>query len=589
MLLDYMRKNTKRFLYLLVPPIIIAFVLWGTASDFGGPPEQALVEIGKTKITQREFLDHYQLVRQTAVENFGGNLTPEIEEMLNLKQQAIDDLIQKTLLEQEMARLNIVVSNTEVQDAIKRYPEFQTDGKFDPAKWNAMIANPNINWALVTEREKQSLKTRKIVDMIQSAARVTEEEVKDKYKQDNEKVEIEFVSLKASELTDDAEVSDEEISAFYEENKEDFAVPAKVVLSYVEIKKEPSQADYDDAEKHCRGILERIKAGDDFAELAEYYSDDADTRANGGDRGFLQERRLEKEYTEVASSMEPGQVSDVVQTELGFHIIKFEDTKGEGEEKRLRTRHILVKAEPSDFTLTSLGETAVKLAVAAIGSTLEKAAEDNGLSVSTTPEFSENSSVIPGIGLVSEIAEILPGLREGKASDMIETEKAYYVIQVSKRIPERIYELSEIEERIKAAATAQKALTLVKTKAEEIVAEINDNGTSLADIDGVSEPQQAEFTRRGYAPEVPLVGGSANAIFDLPEGKAANPFVSGGSVYVIVLKSKIEADPEGYEEQKDQIRGGILSERKRQVIEDYFKNLRENAGVKIDEELFESA
>ena len=163
MLLDYMRKNTKRFLYLLVPPIIIAFVLWGTASDFGGPPEQALVEIGKTKITQREFLDHYQLVRQTAVENFGGNLTPEIEEMLNLKQQAIDDLIQKTLLEQEMARLNIVVSNTEVQDAIKRYPEFQTDGKFDPAKWNAMIANPNINWALVTEREKQSLKTRKIV------------------------------------------------------------------------------------------------------------------------------------------------------------------------------------------------------------------------------------------------------------------------------------------------------------------------------------------------------------------------------------------------------------------------------------------
>ena len=100
MLLDFMRRKTKTFLYLLVPPIIIAFVAWGTTADFSGPPEQTLVEIGKTKISNRAFLDHYQMIRQAAVENLGGNLTPEIEEMLNLKQQAIDNLIQKTLHQQ---------------------------------------------------------------------------------------------------------------------------------------------------------------------------------------------------------------------------------------------------------------------------------------------------------------------------------------------------------------------------------------------------------------------------------------------------------------------------------------------------------
>jgi len=171
---------------------------------------------------------------------------------------------------------------------------------------------------------------------------------------------------------------------------------------------------------------------------------------------------------------------------------------------------------------------------------------------------------------------------------MIETDKAYYVIQVNKRIPERIRELSEIEERIRDAAKAEKALALTKARAEEIAAEINDKGTSLADIEGVSEPQQAEFSRRGYAPGVPYVRGLANRIFALPEGKAADPVVSGGAVYVIVLKNKIAADPEGYEEQKDRIRDETLSERRRQIVSDYFENLRENAKVKINQEILES-
>jgi peptidyl-prolyl cis-trans isomerase D len=587
MVLDYMRRKTKTFLYVTVPLIVVSFVFWGTVADFGGPGEQALVEIGDIKITRQQFVAQYQSVRQAALENFPGEMSPEIEEII--KQQALDGMIQKVLLEQEMDRFDIVVSTTEVQDSIKRYPEFQTDGKFDPAKWNATIADTRINWAYITEQEQQSLKTQKIVDMIQSAARVTEDEIKDKYRHENDKVEIEFVALKVSEFVADTEVSNDEISAFYDEHKDDYAVPAKVELSYVEIKKTPSQADFDEAEEYCRGILDRVQAGDDFAELAEDYSDDSRTRADGGDRGFMRKNQIrEKEYAQAAFAMEPGQVSDVVKTDIGLHIIKLEETKGAGSEKEVRTRHIFVEAKPSEYTLTSLGETAVRLAVEAIGSTLEQAAETTGLSVSTTPEFSENSSVIPGIGLVSEIAEILPGLTEGKASDMIETDKAYYVIQVNKRIPERIRELSEIEDRIKGAAKAEKALALTKVRAEEIAAEVNNNGTSLVDIEGAPEPQQAEFSRRGYAPGMPYVRGLANKVFEMTEGTAADPVESGGNAYVIVLKRKIEADPEGYEEQKDRIRDEMLAERRGQVVSDYFETLRENAGVKIDQDMFES-
>jgi hypothetical protein len=141
---------------------------------------------------------------------------------------------------------------------------------------------------------------------------------------------------------------------------------------------------------------------------------------------------------------------------------------------------------------------------------------------------------------------------------------------------------------VEAAARADRALTLAKARAEEIMAEVNENGTALADIDGAPEPQRTEpFTRGGAAPELPYVGGMRSAIFDLSEGAAGGPFVSGDSVSVVVSKGKSEADPKEYEEQKDSIREEILSQRQRQIFSDYFENLRENAGVVIDEDMFE--
>jgi peptidyl-prolyl cis-trans isomerase D len=589
MILDFIRRKTKTFLYILVPPIIIAFVAWGTMGPGDQAPERTLIEIGKDKISYDQFLTHYYNLRQRARDNFGENMTPEIEKMLNLKQQALDSMIREALLGREIERLKLAASDEEALDSLKRYPEFQTDGKFDAAKWNAAIGNPNIPWGSVAEQAKQSIKMQKLVAMVQSAARVTEDEVGEEFKRRNEKVEVEFITLRAGEIGKDIALSDEEVAAFYEEHKEEYAVPAKVKLSYVEIVKEPSRSDHEEAEEHCIGILERVKAGDDFAELAEYYSDDDATRAKGGDLGFFKKGRMTPEFEEVAFSLQPGQISDVVKTKFGYHIIKVEETKGAGEDKEVHALHILVKVEPTEDTLIDLKEKAVLLAIDATDSTLKDAAEANEMALSTTPAFSENNSFIPGIGLVSEISETLPGLREGKASDVIEGENAFYLVEVVERIPERIQELSEVEETVEAAARADRALTLAKARAEEIVAEINENGTALADVDGAPEPQQTEpFTRAGAAPGLPYVAGMRNAIFDLSEGAADGPFVSGDSVCVVVSKGKTEADPEEYEEQKDSIREEILSQRQRQIFSDYFDNLRENAGVVINENLFES-
>lgn len=589
MLLDFMRRNTRNLLIATIVLIVPAFILWGAFPTMGSKEKRTLMKVGDQKVSLEEFATYYHNLRETARSNFGANYSPELEKLLNLKQQALDRMVRELVLGQEVERMDIVVSDEEVQDSLKNNPVFYTDGEFDPAKWNAAINDPRINWPMLVEQERETLKMRRLVEMIRSAARVTEEEIRSEYRRQHEKVRVEFIALKAADLIGKVEVTPDDLASYYEQNKRQYAEPARVKLSYVELKREPSPQDYADVKHFAENILERARAGDDFADLAERYSDDDTTAPQGGDLGFFPRGRMVKEFEEAAFSMKPGEISDVVQTPFGYHIIKVEETRGEGKDKEVHARHILIEVEPSDDTLLSLEERATRLALDAQNSSLEQAASEMNISVSTTPEFVESSAAIPDIGPVPEITEILPGLGEGYVSDVIEAKDAFYVIQVAERTPERIPELSEVENEVRAAVRLEKALELAETRAEEIVSEVNENGLALADIPEAPEPQEtAPFTRRGRPSELPWLSGLATTAFELSEGEAAGPFMNPTAAYVVQLKEKIDADPAGYEAQKESIKNRLLMERREQVFEDYYENLREKIKVKIDRDLLQA-
>ncbi len=204
--------------------------------------------------------------------------------------------------------------------------------------------------------------------------------------------------------------------------------------------------------------------------------------------------------------------------------------------------------------------------------------------------FDETSKVISGVGYAPEISEILPGLEVGKASDMIETKKAFYVVAVTERVPEEIPALEAVEERVRTAVEKEKTLELAKAKAEEIIREINENGATPGGIAGVPEPQEVEpFTRRDHPRELRFLREQMEEIFELSEGEAAGPFTDQDSAYVILPKGKIAPDPDEYDSAKDSIKDQLLTDRKRQVVEDYYERLREKAGVKVKEGLLQTA
>jgi peptidyl-prolyl cis-trans isomerase D len=588
MLLDYMRRKAKTFLYITVPVIAVAFVLWGSFPNLGDKGRQTLIKVGDQKVTLQRFIDSYKNLREMTRARFGANYRPELEEMLNLKQQALDRMIRGIILQQEIDRLNIVVSDREVQDSIKRIPEFYTDDKFDPAKWNAAINNPRIDWNVITEQERETLSVKRLMEIVESGARVTEEEIEEEYRRQNEKAKIEFAAFKADEFIGEVKISPAELESYYEQHKQQYSEPAQIKLAYVELKKEPSQEDSEAARKHAEDILERVKAGDDFTELAEFYSDDTGTKSKGGDLGFFGRGRMVKEFEEIAFSLKPGEVGDLAKTEFGHHIIKVEETRGEGAAKEVRAKHILVKVVPSEETLLSLEEQAIDLAGRARNSSLEEVASQMQMELSTTPQFAETSRAIPGIGYVPEVAEIIPGLGIGKASDSIDTTKAIYVVQVAERIPERIPELTEVAAQVRVALESEKALALAEARAGEIMREINEKGQNPAEIEGLPEPQETlPFTRRGYPPELAFLSENTSVVFELPEGKVAGPFINGDTAYIVLSREIIPSDPQEYETAKEMIKNRLLVERRGQIFEDYYQNLREKASVKINSDLFE--
>ncbi len=592
MLMDFMRRNTRRFLIAITILIVPAFILWGSFPSLSGKGRGngAFLTVGGQKVSLEEFERYYQRVREMTRQNFGANYSPEIEKMLNLKQQALDGMIREMLLTKEIDRLNIVVSDQEVQDSLKANPAFQTDGKFDAAKWNKALENPQIQWPAVAEQERESLRTQKLMGIIFAEARVTDDEIRDEFNRQNEKVRIAFIPIKANDLADKVEVTPDDLKAYYEQHKQEYSEPAQDKIEYVELKKTPSSMDFADMKRFAQEQLEKIRGGADFAEIAQTYSDDALTKAKGGDLGFFGDSPRLKEFQKVALTMKAGEIGDLIQAPDGFYIVKVEEVRGEGAKKEVHASDIFFKVEPSDDTTLSLQEQAAKLASGARTSSLDKVAADMKLTVVSTPLFAENNPAIPTLGAIREISGMLPGLKEGVPSDVIETPAAFYVVVVKERKPERVPELTELEAKVRTAVKAQKALELAKTKAEELVKEVNEKGLSLAGVKSAPKAQEtAPFTRRGFPPELPRINGLVDAVFELPTGKAAGPFVGPDGAYVAQLKEKIEPDAAKFEDQKSAIKDKLLAQRKQQIFEDYYENLKAKADIKLNQELFQSA
>lgn len=368
-MLQILRKKAQStFIQIIVVIIASVFIFWGVGSNLSGDRQAALVVNGE-EVSFQDYQRAYDRAYQRFSDQFGGNVPKGLAESFGIKQQVINQLIQTSLLRQGAEKMGIYVSAEEVRKVIEEMVQFQENGSFNMDRYKAVLANIR---TAPTKFEK-SMQTDRLAEVgareIGNFSTVaTDSEIKEIYNQLNEKVELDFVTFKPQDFTGQVDVNDEalaswfdtvkdnyktapqiklryfaftndniagkveiddnQIKEYYEQNSELFTQPTQRKAAHILIKASTEDSDKIHEEKFAKAseVLAMAKSGSDFAELAKKHSEGPSSES-GGELGFFERGQMVPAFDEAVFSMTKGDISDIVKTQFGYHIIHLEDIK----------------------------------------------------------------------------------------------------------------------------------------------------------------------------------------------------------------------------------------------------------------------
>jgi peptidyl-prolyl cis-trans isomerase D len=637
-MLDYMRKNARstavKVLYTL---IIIVFCFWGVGIMMGGQRVNVAATVDGEPITAQAFLEAHDRLQRSYQQIYRDGFTPEVAAQLNLEQRALDDLVTDLLLRREAVRLGLQVSDDEVRESILNIPAFHDGGRFDRSRYLAALRSTRLSPEEFEESQRHALLAQKLESLLTDGLYVSDEEVHDLFVLENEKVDVAYTKLPYDRFAGAVQVSDSEVSAYYEENRERFRTPEELTLAYVTYAPESFQEtvpvnddlvqayyeshEYDfespeeialrhilvavppgaddaaraEARAKAEKILEEAKGGADFAALAREHSDDPLTKESGGDLGLVERGKLEAALDEAAFRLEDGEISDLIETDRGLDILKVDERKPSHVRPLAEVRDDVVRAIRENgadaTTRDALEADAVR---AHDGTDLEDIAKGHDLSVTTSPPVSAGKP-LPGVkgGALFAAARALDVAEVG---EVVGDEPPYYLFKVLAKTPSTIEPLDAVRERILEALRTEKEKDAAKAEAEGLLAAATGDDpaaafTKAAAAKGYTVEDSGPIGRHDPLTKfdnAPIIGDLFALTPEAP--RATHPYLLRADALAVVLKKRMPPDEsELTDEMRESLRNTALARRRTQTLEAYRDMLRQRAEITVNPAIVTSA
>lgn len=611
--------------------IVVVFVFWGIGSVVGGQKAQVVARVNDQIIDPADFYRTYNNLARMYEDIYKDKLQPEMLKNLNLKSQAMDQLVRAQLLRQEAQRLGLRVTESELRDSIATVKAFQDNGRFNKDLYLRTLRANNFTPGDFEDTQRDEMLARKLQDLVASGVHVSEAEVKDRYRLDNEKVNLSFVKLEAASFMPDVKLTDAEVQAYYDAHQEKFHEPDRARIEYVqyapdhfadkvEVTDGEVQQYYNDHQtaymnpeqvharhilfkasedtppeqkeqvrKKAEDILKKVKAGEDFAKLAQKYSEDS-TAAQGGDLGTFPRGKMVPPFEEAAFALAPGATSEIVESPFGFHIIKVE-AKEEArtqslDEVRTQVVDALKQEKARDQARAHANDAHTKVDG---GAALASIAQADGLTVTTPAPFAESETTAAGGRPLVNAAFTVDA---GALGPLVDTPQGFFVFRVTEKIAAHVPPLAEIRERVETAARTERADALAKSKAEALLPEAQKSGLdAVAKAAKLTVQDTGPFTRAGsYIPNIGSVPDLKKEAFQLTPEKPVAPavYTAAGSSVVAALKERMPAGDEDFASQKEQLTKQAEERRKQQVLEEFLNYLKARASVDISQDFLAS-
>lgn len=605
------------------------FLVWGRGDTGAGNAERSVAAwVGEAEVPYAEYLRAHDSRLEFYRRFYPGIPANELEKRFRVKKGALDSAIGRRLLLDEARRMGLVVGDAEIERKVRETVAFQENGVFDPKKYRDVLAASGVKTVAYEEDVRGELLAGKVKSIVQEPVQVAEAEAFEEFRRDQEKTRLLLVILPPSSPGAGATVqleearrafdadpakytrperarfayttvlakdfqpavpaSDAELLSFYEQNAAAFRTERSVRARHILFRLAEGAAPEEEKKIRERGqfVLDKARAGADFAALAREFSQDASGPA-GGDLGWFSAGQMVPAFEQAAFALNRGQVGDLVRTQYGFHIIKVEETREAGTPAFEQAR-----AEVARKHATASAREAVENRLEAINdalatSDLEAVASKFGMTVGTT-ELVPREGPLPGPAARPDVVEVLFTLAEGEVSEPLRQGDDYWIFKaLAKRasaVPAFEEARADVERTLLAEQARQRSLGEGRLRLEELRRGEQPQGIAAKVRGEVRET--AYFTQRDFVTEAGVKGELLQGAFALEIGSFGGPVAApDGRVILYRVDGRIPGTREAFLAEKETVLARLRSTKRDQYFESWVEDLRRVRAVKINEAL----
>ncbi|HEV8336948.1 MAG TPA: peptidyl-prolyl cis-trans isomerase [Candidatus Polarisedimenticolia bacterium] len=634
-MLNVFRENLRHLKWILVA-VVLSFILtifavWGGGIGGGRSAadrdrESWAARIGDQIIGVQAFQQEARNMEYTYRQILGSQFEQQ-RPFLRLGQAAVNRLVDREILTREAADAGLKVSEQEVAEAIMKNPSFQQNGVFiGRERYEQLFRGNEARFEDFERQIRQDLLLDKLRSVVEDSAMVSEAELREAYTRQNEKASVQyfvlssarlpagppteaaieqyyrqhaadypsgegrsgrFVLFDLNDLASKIDVPEAEIRSQYAQGqKTQYTLPERRRASHIliKLKSDATPDQVKSAEDKARKALARVRSGEDFAKVAREVSEDSSASA-GGDLNYFAREQMVREFSDAAWSLKVGQISDVVRSPFGFHVIRLTDMQPGHEmslaEARPQILASLRRERAAPEAQRGAQEFAARLRAA--GGDFAKAAAAAGLPVRDFRDFHRGDE-FPSLGRQPALEAQLFSLKPGAAGEAVPLSMGVAVVQFLSATPGAPLPLAKVKERVRTDLVKQGRVG----GAARMIAAAG-GASDLAStakrlkVELKSEPALA---RGGALPGLEGDPEAMSRIFALKPGETLGPVAVSDGVAMVRIVAR--PDPlDGFEAQKETVRSNLLAAKKDRLFRAYLQRLRSAHRVEINTALVE--
>lgn len=626
-MLVFLREKAGSWIIKVILFLIIAVFVFMGIDVISAPKQRSVATVNGAEISIADFQSVYNNQLNRLKTQFGSQLNEEMLKMLQLKQKTFDNLVTRELFLQKAKEYGIIVSDQELMKSIATMFK-NPDGKFNSDAYRQTLAKNGLMPEEFEKSQREQLILTKLQSIILTNVKATDKELEEWYLFENAEVDLNYASFDPSTYKN-IEIKDSELSDYFEKNKDNYKLPAQAQIKYVKIKyddykskinvsdedikntyndsiddyrveqkakarhilvkvdQKADAAKIEETKKKAESILAELKAGGDFAKLADKYTEDPSGKNKGGDLGEFTRNKMVKPFSDSAFALKPGEISDLVKTEFGWHIIKLESISPEYKQLAEVKDEIKNKIINEKYKNLAYDDADAVYKAIIKGDNLEQASKVvSGLHLETTGLFSKIDGLKDEFSDSSAIIEAAFALNPGQTSEILENESELVLLEILKKEDAKPVTIEQVHEKVKADFTKLKQDETAKAKSEAFLAEVSKGADFKAKAAEykVTVGETGSFKKNGilpgefgYSPELTKTAFELNEKMSVPK----NALKIDGRYYVVKLKGKTSPDLGGLEKDKDLFKNKILKSKQEDFLNSWIAELKKNSKIKV--------